>query len=188
MLHESRVDCVLESTRKALPLTTRACEYAPYDLTPNPVEDKNCYGVEWSLSQSPGGAMWDFMAVTKALADENRVRMLLALQKQELCVCQIIELVKLAPSTVSKHMSILRSARLVEARKDGRWMYYRLAGPNCSPIIRGAIEWARKSLADDPQITGDAKRLEQIIKMDMHKLCESQCSPKGKARKSVHAR
>ena len=72
--------------------------------------------------------MWDFMAVTKALADENRVRMLLALQKQELCVCQIIELVKLAPSTVSKHMSILRSAHLVDARKDGRWMYYRLAG------------------------------------------------------------
>ena len=83
--------------------------------------------------------MWDFMAVTKALADENRVRMLLALQKQELCVCQIIELVKLAPSTVSKHMSILRAARLVDARKDGRWMFYRLAGlaisKRASPIF-----------------------------------------------------
>ncbi len=124
--------------------------------------------------------MWDFMAITKALADENRVRVLLALQKQELCVCQIIELLKLAPSTVSKHMSILRSARLVDARKEGRWMYYRIAGSNSPPIVCGAIEWARKSLADDPQILGDAKRLEQILKMDAHKLCESQCLPKAK--------
>ena len=69
--------------------------------------------------------MLDFMAIAKALADENRVRLLLALQKQELCVCQLIELMGLAPSTVSKHMSILKQARLVEARKQGRWVYYR---------------------------------------------------------------
>ena len=110
--------------------------------------------------------MWDFMAVTKALADENRVRLLLALQKQELCLCQLIELVRLAPSTVSKHMSILRSARLVDARKDGRWMYYRLSRSKSSPIVRAAIDWARKSLAGDPQIIGDIKRLEQILKID----------------------
>jgi ArsR family transcriptional regulator len=147
-------------------------------LTASLEADKNSQLTKWSFIEPPGGVMWDFMAVTKALADENRVRLLLALQKQELCVCQLIELVKLAPSTVSKHMSILRSARLVDARKDGRWMYYRLAGAKSSPIVRGAIEWARKSLADDPQIIGDAKRLEQILKMDVHKLCGSQCQPK----------
>ena len=147
-------------------------------LTAIPGADKNCLTTNWSVGNTPGDIMWDFMAVTKALADENRVRMLLALQKQELCLCQLIELVKLAPSTVSKHMSILRSARLVDARKDGRWMYYRLAGAKSSPIVQRVIEWAWKSLADDPQIIGDAKRLEQILKMDTHKLCESQCSPK----------
>jgi len=166
----------------------QSCPNLEICLTPNPAADKNGHLPKWSFSELSGGTMWDFMAVTKALADENRVRMLMALQKQELCVCQIIELVKLAPSTVSKHMSILRSARLVEARKDGRWMYYRLAGANSSSIVRGAIEWARKSLADDPQITGDAKRLEQILKMDVHKLCESQCPPKDKAKKPAHAR
>lgn len=118
---------------------------------------------------------WDFMAITKALADENRVRMLLCLRKQELCLCQIIELVGLAPSTVSKHMSILRQARLVEGRKEGRWQYYRLAGPNASPAVRQAIEWVRKSLADDPQAVDDAKHLERILKLDPQKLCESQC-------------
>jgi ArsR family transcriptional regulator len=43
----------------------------------------------------------------------------------ELCVCQLIKMLGLAPSTVSKHMSILRQARLVQARKEGKWMYYR---------------------------------------------------------------
>ena len=71
--------------------------------------------------------MRDLMAVLKALADENRVRALMALRPRELCVCQIIELLGLAPSTVSKHMAILKQARLVDSRKQGRWMFYRLA-------------------------------------------------------------
>jgi ArsR family transcriptional regulator, arsenate/arsenite/antimonite-responsive transcriptional repressor len=163
-------------------------------LTASLEADTNSQLMKWSFVEPSGGVMWDFMAVTKALADENRVRLLLALRQQELCVCQLIELIKLAPSTVSKHMSILRSARLVDARKDGRWMYYRLAGAKgtvafsprdnqcspqtISPIVREAIEWAWRSLADDPQIIDDGKRLSHILKMDVHKLCESQCPPK----------
>jgi DNA-binding transcriptional ArsR family regulator len=46
----------------------------------------------------------EFMALTKALADENRIRIFLALKDQELCVCQITELMGLAPSTTSKHL------------------------------------------------------------------------------------
>ena len=62
--------------------------------------------------------MRDFMNIVKALGDENRVRALLALRTSELCVCQIIELLGLAPSTVSKHMSILKQARLVDTREN----------------------------------------------------------------------
>jgi DNA-binding transcriptional ArsR family regulator len=120
--------------------------------------------------------MRDFMAITKALADENRVRMLLALRAQELCVCQLIELAQLAPSTVSKHMSILRQARLVESRKSGRWMYYRLAGPEASTIVHEALAWVQRSLAGDPQIRRDTERIREILKLDPQKLCESQCS------------
>ena len=68
--------------------------------------------------------MIEFLNVTKALAEENRLRILLALGVEELCVCQIIELLELAPSTVSKHMSVLKQARMVDSRKDGRWTYY----------------------------------------------------------------
>lgn len=70
--------------------------------------------------------MKDSVAVAKALSDSNRMRALLALRKGKLCVCRIIALLGLAPSTVSKHMAILKNAGLVQCRKEERWMYYRL--------------------------------------------------------------
>src|ERR1035441_4586862 len=81
--------------------------------------------------------MREFMAVARALGDENRVRMLRALQGGELCVCQITELFGLAASTTSKHLSILYQAGLLDSRKHGRWMYYSLPGktaPSSSQI------------------------------------------------------
>ena len=60
--------------------------------------------------------MNDLLTITNALADEGRLRALAALFPGELCACQIIELLGLAPSTVSKHMAILRHAGLVQSR------------------------------------------------------------------------
>lgn len=119
--------------------------------------------------------MREFLAVTKALSDPNRVRMLLALRGRELCVCQIIEMFGLAPSTVSKHMWILNQARLVEKRKEGRWMYYRQAGRDAPHAAREAIRWVQQALADDPQTERDTKRLEAILKIDPEVLCRKQC-------------
>lgn len=118
--------------------------------------------------------MYEFMAVTKALADETRVRMLAALEGGELCVCQLIELLGLAPSTVSKHLSILRGARLIDSRKDGRWMYYRLAQKDSPKMITGALSWLKKSLHTQQRIMHDRKRLEQILKTDPEQLCRKQ--------------
>jgi DNA-binding transcriptional ArsR family regulator len=119
--------------------------------------------------------MRELLAVTKALADENRVRMLLSLKGRELCVCQIIELFRLAPSTVSKHMWILSQARLVERRKEGRWMYYRQAGRDAPGAARAALRWVQQALAEDPQTRRDAKRLQTILKVDPEVLCRRQC-------------
>jgi len=106
--------------------------------------------------------MRTFMWIIKALADEQRVRALMALRGRQLCVCQIIELLELAPSTVSKHMSILRQARLVEARKAGRWVHYRLAGKDAPAEARRVIRWVSRSLANDPGILRDARRLAKL--------------------------
>ena len=118
--------------------------------------------------------MLEFLNITKALAEENRLRILLALEVEELCVCQIIELLELAPSTVSKHIYVLRQARLVEGRKDGRWMYYRLADESASAQVSEAIAWLKKSLSPSERIREDAKRLKEILKIDREVLCSRQ--------------
>ena len=106
--------------------------------------------------------MRDTIEIIKAMADRNRARILMALYRGELCVCHITELVELAPSTVSKHMSILRNARLVEYRKQGRWIYYRLSTEKECPEAAKAIKWLHEMLKDDKIITGDCKRLKHI--------------------------
>lgn len=118
--------------------------------------------------------MFTFMAITRALSDQNRVRTLMALKGRELCVCQIIELLELAPSTVSKHMSILANARLVEGRQEGRWRYYRLAGDDTPDEAQEAITWTIKSLSNTPQIRQDAERLKEILKINPEVLCRAQ--------------
>jgi len=118
--------------------------------------------------------MFEFLNITKALAEENRLRILMALDGRELCVCQIIELLDLAPSTVSKHMTVLRQARLVNGHKDGRWTYYQLADAQSPPEVKEAIAWVKKSLLKDERICKDAKRLKEILKIDREVLCKRQ--------------
>lgn len=115
------------------------------------------------------------MNITKALADETRVRTLLALRQGELCVCQITELFGLAPSTVSKHLSILLHAGLVESRKEGRWIYYQLpAHPTPGPAHE-VMDCVEKSLRKDRHVAEDARRIRKILKKNPTELCRKQC-------------
>ena len=115
------------------------------------------------------------MAITKALSDPNRVRILLALRKGELCVCQITELFGYAPSTVSKHLSILHHAGLILPRKSERWVYYRLPDKAAPIAVREALDWVHKSLAKTEETKADAKKLKQILQTDPVELCRRQC-------------
>jgi ArsR family transcriptional regulator len=117
----------------------------------------------------------DFIAIAKALSDSNRVRALLALRKGELCVCQIIELLGLAPSTVSKHMSILRQAELVTCRKDSRWVYYRLPEiKKKSTPIGTIIQMSLSVLACDEQVIEDDVRMNKIESDGLEAICKRQ--------------
>jgi DNA-binding transcriptional ArsR family regulator len=118
--------------------------------------------------------MESVLAITRALADENRVRALLALEGRELCVCQLIELLQLAPSTVSKHMSILKQARLVRGEKRGRWMYYQLADADAPAEARQALEWIHSCLSRAPMAIEDQKNLEKIVRLDRDEICRRQ--------------
>lgn len=121
--------------------------------------------------------MRHLVRTTKALADETRIRILGALRRRELCVCQLIELLGFAPSTISKHLSILRNARLIASRKEGRWMYYRLAGENTPGQIPAALDWVLRSFVESGQYKRDNLRLEQILIIDPEVLCSRQSRP-----------
>lgn len=113
------------------------------------------------------------LSVARALADSNRLRALAALEGGELCVCQMTELLDLAPSTVSKHMSVLRQAGLVQARKEGRWVHYRL--PEKPPaLVAQAMSWVADSLSETPEILRDRRRLEEILQLEPKVLCQLQ--------------
>ena len=114
------------------------------------------------------------LAVTKALADATRLRILLALRQRELCACQITELFGLAPSTMSKHFGLLRQAGLVQSRKAGRWVFYRLPGDPLPPLTREALTWVRRALAHDPRIQADRRNLQRVLGCDPALLCRRQ--------------
>lgn len=128
--------------------------------------------------------MRDILAITNALADQSRIRALLALRGGELCVCQIVELLQLAPSTVSKHLSILKQAGLVETRKEARWMYYSIP-EKPDAAVKGVMQWLQAAVAKDAQMTEDQKRLKAILKENPEDICRRQmgktCCPPGQS-------
>lgn len=107
----------------------------------------------------PSGSLHDVLQVAKALADESRLRVLVALGGGELCLCQVVDLLGLAPSTVSRHVKELQRSGLVERRKQGRWHYFRLAGDDAPPEVAGALSWLRRCL----QGGRDAERLHEQL-------------------------
>lgn len=118
--------------------------------------------------------MLSTVRVTKALGDTQRLRILSLLEHRELCVCQIIEVLGLAPSTVSKHLSLLSSAGLVVMRKEGRWAYYRLPDGPAADANRHLIEWLRTELQDASTVKRDRTLLEAVLALNLCDVARSQ--------------
>ncbi len=112
-----------------------------------------------------------YLKATKALSDKSRVRLLMCLAEGELCVCQINELFELAPSTISKHLSILKEAGLIESRKEGRWIHYRVC-QDADEAVEGILKMSKKCLKNDEKIGKDKQKLQKIMKINKEKLCK----------------
>ncbi len=115
----------------------------------------------------------------RALGDASRLRALLALQQHELCLCQIVELLELAPSTVSKSMSILKRAGLVESRKQGRWVYYRALAAEEGGRVPKMVQGLASTLTGDDTVKADQRRLHKILRVDPEELCRRQMDKRG---------
>jgi ArsR family transcriptional regulator len=97
-----------------------------------------------------------------ALSDPVRLRCLsLLADGRELCVCKLVETLGLPQSTVSRHLSQLRKAGWIVARRDGRWMHYRLADKSRSPWRR--VLACVLSAVEHPMFAKDASALESSL-------------------------
>jgi DNA-binding transcriptional ArsR family regulator len=108
------------------------------------------------------------VSLAKALGHPARLRVLALLGDGELCLCQLVEVLALAPSTVSKHVAELRRAALVDERPDGRWRHIRL---HDAPASQPWIERALADLDGDPQIRRDRLLASELRAIGAEKLC-----------------
>ncbi len=104
----------------------------------------------------------------KALADSNRIRILKMLEVRPLCVCEITEVLNLAASTVSKHLSILRGADFIIDAKDGKWVNYCLNKENKDPQVNELLKHIGEWLPDDELINNDRKNVKAV---NRNKIC-----------------
>ena len=96
----------------------------------------------------------------KALADATRLRILGLLLTGDVCVCHIHESLKIPQPKASRHLAYLRRTGLVEARRDGLWMHYRLA-TLADPVVAAIGDAVRHALAHMDIVHRDAERLQK---------------------------
>ncbi|HIJ61158.1 MAG TPA: helix-turn-helix transcriptional regulator [Rhodospirillaceae bacterium] len=113
-----------------------------------------------------------FETVAKAVADPSRARILKLLEGGELCVCQVTAVLDLSPATVSKHLAALKTAGLLQQRRDGKWIYYRLAERDFNAYARSFLDLVRASLQDDPTATADRRVLARVSAVPVQVLCD----------------
>ncbi len=94
----------------------------------------------------------------QALADNTRLRLLNLIGDQEICVCYLVEILAQPQPKISRHLAYLRSAGIVQSRREGKWMHYRLvqpADPGAAELLRHTLAW----LKDERTMQADRARL-----------------------------
>ena len=97
----------------------------------------------------------------KALADQTRLRLISLIGDSEVCVCFLVEILKTSQPKISRHLAYLRRAQIVAARREGKWMHYRLTEPpdeHAAHILREV----RASLGEHPEFQRDREKLEKV--------------------------
>ena|SRR5947209_6177890 len=97
----------------------------------------------------------------KALADRTRLRLLNLMGEKEVCVCFFVEVLRTNQPKISRHLAYLRKAGVVSARREGKWMHYRVEEPphpHAARIFREVRAW----LTEEPEMQRDRTRLARV--------------------------
>lgn len=118
-------------------------------------------------------------SIASAMADPNRIRLLAACLDRERCVCQLVALIDLSNASISKHLGQLRDAGLLESRREGRWVHYRIP-EFATGVIADAIDLVRWQTMQDSTIKEDQSTLGRIDQIEPNELARMQregCCP-----------
>lgn len=94
----------------------------------------------------------------RAFSDRTRLRILSLLQPGELCVCDIVEVLDLPQPKISRHLAYLRKAGLVDVRREGLWMHYKLSPP-VGAFHKKLLDCLSCCLSDVPELARDAEKI-----------------------------
>ena len=106
--------------------------------------------------------MQHLVKIFKALSDQNRIRILKMLEVQPLCVCEITAILKLATSTVSKHLSILKKTEFIFEQKDGKWVNYHLNRATQHKTVRELLLMISKNGLTDSMLLADREKIKKV--------------------------
>ena len=106
--------------------------------------------------------MREIIAVGRAIVDPTRVRIIAALRRGELCVCELVDALEINQSTLSGHLQVLRQTGLVTTRKEGRWIYYSLTDQKTA-LIEALFSNIQPDGGTDPRLRRDSRRIERRL-------------------------
>jgi ArsR family transcriptional regulator len=105
--------------------------------------------------------------IFKSLSDPNRLRILKMLQTKSLCVCEITDILQLATSTVSKHLSILKAAGFIIEEKDGKWVNYSINPHPSDPRISSILSTLDFWISDESAIIADKVKVQKVDRIEL---------------------
>ncbi len=108
-----------------------------------------------------GNKQYSIELLFKALADRTRLRLINLMGDTEVCVCFFVEVLRTNQPKISRHLAYLKRAGVVSARRDGKWIHYRIVEPPDSHAANIFRE-VRTCLANDPSMQSDRARLQKI--------------------------
>jgi len=125
--------------------------------------------------------MKDVVKIFKALADPTRLRIVLLLRRRELCVCELMFVLRMEQSRVSHHMRVLRDAGIVEDVRNGRWIIYRVP-EEAQSLLEGLLAGTlRERIELSREASEDGRKLESCIQENIRGcVCESRPQEEGR--------
>jgi len=103
----------------------------------------------------------------KALSDETRLRILKMLEARPLCVCEIQHVLSGSQPNVSHHLKTLSEAGLVESKRNGLWIVYRLAENPDAPLLAATLALLRRSLKEDERVRKDRVAVKSVNRLEI---------------------